>query len=116
MKHDGDVQNAVAYPLRPFQGKTRRRKCRVCELYPAVYVTYGDKLASENPFFWCEECYRPMHYRADGTLLYDDFQVYEYGQLAPPVVVLISCHCRPRVSAVVWLEPFVTCDRVVHVM
>lgn len=100
MKHDGDVQNAVAYPLRPFQGKTRRRKCRVCEMYPAVYVTYGDKLASDNPFFWCEECYRPMHYRADGTLLYDDFQVYEYGQRRLFRCCPFHCFlCRPRVRA-----------------
>jgi hypothetical protein len=44
------------------------------------YVTYGDKLASENPFFYCEECYRPLHYSVRGTLLYSDYQVYQYGQ------------------------------------
>lgn len=52
MAHKQDVHNLVAYPLRPFQAKTRRRKCRVCDIYPAAYVTYGDKLATENPFFY----------------------------------------------------------------
>jgi hypothetical protein len=78
MAHSGDEQNKLAYPLKPFQAKTRRRKCRVCDLYPAAYVTYGDKLANENPFFFCEECYRPLHYSFQGNLLYNDFQVYSY--------------------------------------
>jgi hypothetical protein len=47
-------------------------------VYPAAYVTYGDKLASENPFFCCEQCYRPLHYSVSGNLLYNDFQVYSY--------------------------------------
>lgn len=51
--HRTDVQNSLAYPLRTYQCKTRRKKCRVCDLYPAAYVTYGDKLGMENPlFFW----------------------------------------------------------------
>jgi len=78
IKTSKDCQNALAYPTRPFQCKTRRRKCCVCDLYPATYVTYGDKLASENPFFYCEECYRPLHYSYEGNLLYNDFQVYSY--------------------------------------
>jgi len=78
IKHDQDEQNSLAYATRPFQSKTRRRKCCVCDLYPATYVTYGDKLASENPFFYCEECYRPLHYSYEGNLLYNDFQVYSY--------------------------------------
>jgi snRNA-activating protein complex subunit 3 len=78
MSHGCDITNLNAYPLKVYQCKTRRKKCRVCDLYPAAYVTYGDKLASENPFFYCEECYRPMHYSYQGSLLYNDFQVYPY--------------------------------------
>lgn len=36
IKHDLDLGNALAYPLRIFEAKMRRRKCRVCDLYPAV--------------------------------------------------------------------------------
>jgi len=78
MVNDADVQNVHAYPLRVFQMKSRRRKCRVCDIFPAAYVTYGDKLANENPFFYCEECYRTMHYTPDNKLIYDDFSVFEY--------------------------------------
>lgn len=45
------------------------------------YVTYDDKLSSENPFFYCEQCYRPLHYSLNNELLYDDFRVYSYGTL-----------------------------------
>lgn len=75
-----DHPNMVAYPLRPFQARTRRKKCRVCNLYPACYTTYSDKLSSENPFYWCEECYIPLHYSIDGKLLYNDFKVFPFKQ------------------------------------
>ena len=47
--------------------------CGVCR-----YVTYDDKLAPENPFFFCERCYQPIHYNAVGHLHYNDFRVYPY--------------------------------------
>ena len=53
MARRDDEANLRAYPLRVFQGKTKRQVCRVCDIYPATRVTYGDKLASESPcFFW----------------------------------------------------------------
>ena len=36
--HPTDNQNANAYPLQIFQNRMRRRKCRVCELFPAKSV------------------------------------------------------------------------------
>lgn len=78
MCHNDDIQDLNAYPLRPFHARTIRRKCRVCQQYPASYVTYGDKLADEHPTFFCEECYRSLHYSEKGELLYNDFQVYAY--------------------------------------
>jgi len=77
--HSGDVQNALVYPLKVFQAKLRRKKCRVCDLFAAKMVTYGDRLAHENPFFWCESCYKLYHYNANGVILYSDFQVYPYS-------------------------------------
>jgi snRNA-activating protein complex subunit 3 len=70
--HDQDTKNANAYPVNLFQTKIRRRKCRLCDIYPAKYVTYGDRLAPENPCFYCERCYRPLHFTSDGKLLYND--------------------------------------------
>ena len=42
------------------------------------YVAYGDRLANENPMFYCSNCYDMLHYDTDGQLLYDDFTVYDY--------------------------------------
>eukprot|EP00339_Tiarina_fusa_P022661 CAMPEP_0117029540 /NCGR_PEP_ID=MMETSP0472-20121206/21384_1 /TAXON_ID=693140 ORGANISM="Tiarina fusus, Strain LIS" /NCGR_SAMPLE_ID=MMETSP0472 /ASSEMBLY_ACC=CAM_ASM_000603 /LENGTH=353 /DNA_ID=CAMNT_0004737339 /DNA_START=33 /DNA_END=1091 /DNA_ORIENTATION=- len=43
--HDEDNEKRGSYPLQTFQNKIRRKKCRVCDIYPAKYVTRGDILA-----------------------------------------------------------------------
>jgi snRNA-activating protein complex subunit 3 len=70
--------NKNAYPLHIFQTKIKRKKCKICDIYPARFITYGDKLAEENPFYYCEKCYRPFHYNHEGKLLYSEFEVYQY--------------------------------------
>jgi hypothetical protein len=80
MAHAADERDAHAYPRRMFQAKTKRQLCGVCAELPAAYVAYGDKLASASPFFYCEQCYTPLHYNAQGALLYADFQVFPYEQ------------------------------------
>ncbi|KAJ4456011.1 putative snRNA transcription factor [Paratrimastix pyriformis] len=76
--HPSDIQNVNAYPRHIFQAKIRRRKCGVCDIFPARYVTYRDRLAPEEPFFYCERCYGPLHYDSQGKLLYNDFEVFRY--------------------------------------
>ena len=41
-------------------------------------MTYGDRLAAENPAFFCEQCYDVFHYDSNGQILYDDFTVFDY--------------------------------------
>lgn len=55
-----------------------RRKCGVCLIQSAKFLCFGDRLADSNPFFYCEHCYYSLHYDKYGTLLYDDFQVFDY--------------------------------------
>jgi hypothetical protein len=33
-----DQQNRHAYPLQTFQAKMRRKKCSICDIYPARYA------------------------------------------------------------------------------
>jgi hypothetical protein len=73
-----DCLNRKAYPLLIYQPRIKIRKCGVCDIYAAKHVTYGDKLAPENPFFFCDACYHQLHYDNDGNLIYDDFQVFPY--------------------------------------
>lgn len=76
--NDNDNDNALSYPIRVFQGKVRRRKCIVCEIYPAQWVTYKDKYTADEPSFFCDTCYRQFHYSSEGKLLYSDYEVFRY--------------------------------------
>ncbi|EGC34328.1 hypothetical protein DICPUDRAFT_35181 [Dictyostelium purpureum] len=78
MVNERDEPDPKKYPLILFQMKHRRRKCRVCEIYPAKYVTLGDQYCDETPFFYCDECYKGFHYTKGGILLYSNYQVFQY--------------------------------------
>ncbi|KAH9620754.1 hypothetical protein KSS87_005779 [Heliosperma pusillum] len=73
-----DVQNRAAYPLLVYQLKRILKKCQVCNIYKATKVTLDDKLAGENPCYFCDTCYFLLHYSKDGELLYRNFKVYDY--------------------------------------
>jgi hypothetical protein len=72
------VDTPHTYPRLTYMAKFDRRKCEVCFLWSAQYITYGDRLALNNPTHFCQHCYHMLHYRTDGTLLYDDFNVFPY--------------------------------------
>ncbi|XP_031480932.1 snRNA-activating protein complex subunit [Nymphaea colorata] len=76
--HPEDVQNKAAYPLLIFQIRTGHRKCSICGIFRAKKITVDDKYAPENPSYFCDNCYFLLHYSEAGTLLYDDFTVYDY--------------------------------------
>lgn len=76
--HPEDVQKVAAYPVLRWHPRARIRKCSICDIYRAAKITYGDTLAPSSPCFFCEQCYYMLHYNADGSLLYNDFKVYEY--------------------------------------
>ncbi|CAN6450501.1 unnamed protein product [Victoria cruziana] len=75
--HPEDVQNKAAYPLLVFQIRTLHRKCSICGIFRAKKITVDDKYASESPSYFCDNCYFLLHYSEAGTLLYDDFTVYD---------------------------------------
>jgi len=75
---EADARNKNAYPFALFQAKIRRRKCRICDIYPAKWVTIGDFRSPENPCYYCQYCYRPLHYTFEGNVLHQDFEVYPY--------------------------------------
>jgi snRNA-activating protein complex subunit 3 len=78
MLTEHDNQNKLLYPIHVFQSKIRRKKCKICDIYPAKYITFGDKLAPENPYYYCEYCYDLFHYDKEGKILYTDYSVYPY--------------------------------------
>ncbi|XP_077237488.1 snRNA activating complex family protein isoform X2 [Tasmannia lanceolata] len=76
--HPDDVQNGAAYPIRTFQRRPHCWKCSICKIYRATKVTVNDKWAQENPSYFCDNCYFLLHYAEDGSLLYNEFTVYDY--------------------------------------
>ncbi|GLT64392.1 hypothetical protein SLA2020_368900 [Shorea laevis] len=76
--HPEDVHNRAGYPIVVFQLKFRVQKCDVCNIYRAAKVTVDDKLAPENPCYFCRDCYFLLHYGKDESLQYSDFSVYDY--------------------------------------
>jgi hypothetical protein len=58
--------------------RRKRRKCRICDLGYACWVTINDRLGNDNPCAFCHECYIALHYNENGTLIYNDFKVYPY--------------------------------------
>uniref|UniRef100_A0A803L1G7 snRNA-activating protein complex subunit n=1 Tax=Chenopodium quinoa TaxID=63459 RepID=A0A803L1G7_CHEQI len=75
-----DVQKREAYPLLVYQLKSVLKKCSVCRIYKATKVTLDDKLAGENPCYFCDNCYYLLHYSEECTLLYNTFEVHDYLQ------------------------------------
>jgi len=73
-----DIQNEFAYPWKKFQQVNRRQKCGVCDIFPSKWVTYGDRLTTQNPFFFCNKCYYKLHYDENGDLLSTDYRVFDY--------------------------------------
>lgn len=51
---------------------------RVAHAAPqASHVTYNDVRAPENPCFFCDICFGPLHYTAEGVRRHH-FEHYEY--------------------------------------
>lgn len=73
-----DVDCRKMYPLIVFQGKLRRRKCFLCDTYTAAHVTYDDIHAPCEPCFWCEQCFKRMHFDETGTQTYQGWKAYPY--------------------------------------
>lgn len=52
------------------------RMCNICDYLPAKHVTVGDKYSGEYVCYFCDNCYKSLHYDENGDLLYDDFDYY----------------------------------------
>ncbi|KAJ2449645.1 hypothetical protein EV183_004787 [Coemansia sp. RSA 2336] len=73
-----DDQNVEAYPKQIFRTRHMRHKCRMCSAYPAQYVTKNDFHSGMSPCYFCEKCYTPFHFDAEGNKLLDH-DVFPYA-------------------------------------
>ncbi|XP_039585792.1 snRNA-activating protein complex subunit 3 isoform X2 [Passer montanus] len=75
--HHDDCLDRNLYPLLVKKHWLCTRKCSVCKMYTARWVTNRDSLAPEDPCFFCDVCFRMLHYDAEGNKL-GEFLAYPY--------------------------------------
>lgn len=76
MVTENDSQNLKDYPIQTFQSKIRRRKCRICKVTNATFITYNDFKAPENPTYFCEPCFKILHPNNENQ--HPSYVVYNY--------------------------------------
>lgn len=75
---DQDAPMLSDYPRLTFTAKTKRKKCEICQSFHACFLTLNDPIASKKLLLMCEFCFKNLHYREDGELVYSDFKVLPY--------------------------------------
>ncbi|NXD73626.1 SNPC3 protein, partial [Eolophus roseicapillus] len=75
--HYDDCLDRSLYPLLIKKHWLCTRKCFVCKMYTARWVTNNDSLAPEDPCFFCDVCFQMLHYDLEGNKL-GEFLAYPY--------------------------------------
>jgi len=69
---------------------------QVCGLQTARKITYDDPSAPHTPFLWCDECFKLMHYAANGQALYTNFKVFPYVHDYHSALMQAPGHSKPQ--------------------
>ncbi|XP_043917292.1 snRNA-activating protein complex subunit 3 [Protopterus annectens] len=77
LAHRDDCLDKTLYPLPIKKHWLWTRRCAVCNLYTARWVTNNDHLAPEDPCFFCDVCFRLLHYDTEGNKL-GEFLAFPY--------------------------------------
>ncbi|XP_041617298.1 snRNA-activating protein complex subunit 3 isoform X2 [Vulpes lagopus] len=77
LAHRDDCLDRTLYPLLIKKHWLWTRKCFVCKMYTARWVTNNDSFAPEDPCFFCDVCFRMLHYDSEGNKL-GEFLAYPY--------------------------------------
>ncbi|KAH0628327.1 hypothetical protein JD844_009327 [Phrynosoma platyrhinos] len=75
--HRDDCLDRSLYPLLTRKHWLWTKKCFVCKMYTARWVTNEDSLAPQDPSFFCNICFQMLHYDAHGNKL-GEFLAYPY--------------------------------------
>jgi len=73
--NDTDCWDANSYPVLVNAGRRKHGKCSVCNIHMIKWKTMSDHLAFEDPSYFCDKCFRYLHYTKDGKRLYE-FEAY----------------------------------------
>ncbi|XP_069137305.1 snRNA-activating protein complex subunit 3-like [Argopecten irradians] len=75
--HPDDAQDRREYPRLAFKRTYKRSICRVCEIHSSRWLTYGSQHAPDDPSFFCDQCFRALHYDKDGKKI-GSFKAYKF--------------------------------------
>ncbi|XP_003216487.3 snRNA-activating protein complex subunit 3 isoform X1 [Anolis carolinensis] len=75
--HRDDCLDRSLYPLLTRKHWLWSKKCFVCKMYTARWVTNEDSLAPQDPCFFCDVCFQMLHYDEQGNKL-GEFLAYPY--------------------------------------
>ncbi|XP_064609123.1 snRNA-activating protein complex subunit 3-like [Liolophura sinensis] len=77
MLQPDDILDIREYPLMTMRRTKQRTFCKVCLNTASRWVTLNDELAPENPCYFCDPCFRSLHYDEDGKKVCK-FEAYKY--------------------------------------
>nr|CCA14275.1 snRNAactivating protein complex subunit 3 putative [Albugo laibachii Nc14] len=82
MLHEYDTNASASFPMRLRNHLPKPlRNCLICKQFAAKFVCYEDRLATSEPMFFCDRCYKSAHCDPDtGDLLYNDFESFPFIQ------------------------------------
>ncbi|XP_022333069.1 snRNA-activating protein complex subunit 3-like [Crassostrea virginica] len=72
-----DSQDVRDYPLVTHKCMKNQTKCLVCQMHASRWMTYNSEHSPENPSFFCEQCFRSLHYDELGNKL-GNFQAFRF--------------------------------------
>ncbi|XP_077989484.1 snRNA-activating protein complex subunit 3-like [Glandiceps talaboti] len=75
--HADDCHDLSQYPLVTRKLQYQRLICRVCKLFTSKWVTEEDSHAPEDPCFFCDKCFRMLHYDQNGCKI-GHFRAYPF--------------------------------------
>ncbi|XP_044283822.1 snRNA-activating protein complex subunit 3 [Varanus komodoensis] len=75
--HRDDCLDRSLYPLLTKKHWLSTKKCFVCKMYTARWVTNEDSLAPQDPSFFCDVCFQMLHYDEEGNKL-GEFLAFPY--------------------------------------
>ncbi|GAB1605219.1 snRNA-activating protein complex subunit 3-like isoform X1 [Argonauta hians] len=77
MMHPYDSFNIHDYPLLVRRPSKKRTVCRICAYESARWMTEGSLNSLEDPSFFCQVCFRSIHYDKDGKKI-GNFKAYKF--------------------------------------
>ncbi|CAK8694789.1 snRNA-activating protein complex subunit 3-like isoform X2 [Clavelina lepadiformis] len=72
-----DCQSRSAYPITVSKAHLKGQTCKVCNFHQATWYTRYDSLADTDPAFFCEFCFKLLHYDKSGNKL-GEFTAFPY--------------------------------------